>query len=479
VRDILLLGQSIGCLVACQTALERPDVAGLVLLAPASGRRLLRELAAWSAMLAQAEGQNVNNEDGGLAIAGFVLPANFAADIKLFDVRKRPAHWALLVEASERVDKAFGDRLIELGVETQRLPFDGLDQFIGDPTTSRVPQKTYAELVALLRARYDTKNKGTAPRRLAPAHCGELATKAFAEEAITFGSRSPLFGLLCKPAAKASQDSSKAAVLILNTGRNAHIGWGRMSVDHARALAAAGIGSLRIDIAGVGESPARDDRPAQFLYTNAPVEDVVAAIDVLSERGFTAITLVGVCSGAYLGLLAALADRRVTSLVAVNLPRFSWGRSESIEAAIRFVNRPNSQSLRRIFDLRTLRHIATGRLDPRPALKFRSKSAIRRIGLRLAPFIGPLSPGWPIRHEACKRLATLSSRRTNVFLGYVATDEGAAELNLLFGKDGRRLRQYPNVSLGFIENSDHNLSQADARDWLLECIFATLAKSDS
>jgi hypothetical protein len=94
------------------------------------------------------------------------------------------------------------------------------------------------------------------------------------------------------------------------------------------------------------------------------VPDVIAAIDVLALRGFTAITLVGIGSGAYLALLAAIADSLMKSLVAINLPRFAW-KSESIEVAIRFLNRPNSQSLKRVFNLDTLRAIATGKLDPR------------------------------------------------------------------------------------------------------------------
>jgi pimeloyl-ACP methyl ester carboxylesterase len=467
VQSLLLIGQSIGCLVACASALDRPDVAGLVLLAPANGRRYLRELAAWSSMLAEVEGQSMQGEDGSSIIAGFALPQSFAVAIRTFSLTARPAPWALLVEAPGRADPAFADRLAGLGVETEHLAFEGLDKLVGDPTTSRVPQATYANIVDILRRRAGASGALPARGRPPPAPRSELAAATYCEDVVYFGRDELLFGLLCRPVAK----TTAAAVLFLNTGRNAHIGWSRATVEHARALAAQGIASLRIDIAGVGESPALPDRTTQFLYTQAPVPDVIAAIDVLAARGFTAITLVGICSGAYLALLAALADARVKSLVAINLPRFAWGKSESIETAIRFVNRPNSQSLKRVFNLSTLRAIATGKIDPRAALKFRIESAIRRIGLKLAPMIGPLSPSWPIYREACARIAILRSRQTNIFLGYVATDEGVEELDLLFGKRGKRLERYPSVKLGFVENSDHNLSQIPARDWLLASVI--------
>lgn len=479
-QRLIFLGQSIGCLVACAAAIGEADVAGLVLLAPVSGRRCLRELAAWSSMLGQAEGHVEGKVEGladkgaakGLSIAGFHLPQDLATEIKALTVTARPADFALLVEAPGRADTSFGERLAGFGVDIARLPYEGLDRLVGDPTTSQVPQCTFAQIADVLRGRF-----GNAPRLPASAVAalpltGELSTRDYRETPVRFGPADTLFGILCEPRAR----TDEAAVLFLNTGRNAHIGWSRMTVDHARRLAAAGIASLRIDIAGVGESPARADRAKQFLYTEAPLPDVVAAIDLLNARGFGPITLVGLCSGAYLGLIAAVSDARVKSLVIANLPRLAWGRTESIEAAIRFVNRPNSQSLKRVFNADTLRLVLTGQLDPRPALAFRWQSNMRRIGLKLARFIGPLSPGWPLYREVTRRLGTLRGRGTKVFLGYSSGDEGLSELDLLFGPQGRRLAAYANVKLGIIDRADHNLSQPHARDWLLTAVLAHLAR---
>jgi alpha-beta hydrolase superfamily lysophospholipase len=469
-RRLVLLGQSIGCLIACKAALDQPDIDGLVLLAPAQGRRYLREQAVWSSMLAQVEGHSAKSEDGSTAIAGFVLPSNFATEIKTLTVTGKPAPWALLVEAQGRADTAFTEKLSGFGVNTEHIVFDGLDELVGDPTTSRVPQRTYAKIVEILRQRYNENRPFVGPGHAVLEPDNLLVTPAYSEEAIYFGPSASLFGLLCLPKAAAKP----AAVLFLNTGRNAHIGWSRMTVGHARRLAKAGIASFRIDVAGVGESPSRADRSAEFLYSEAPVRDVVAAVDILAARGFTSISLVGVCSGAYLGLLGALGDQRVTGLVSINSPRFVWGKSESIEAAIRFLNRPNAQSFKRVFDFQTLRLILTGKLNPRAAIEVRLKSNIRRIGLKFAPFIGPLSPSWQIYRDAKQRLTILRARGVKIFLGFGANDEGFAELQLLFGEQGRRLASYPNIELGFTENIDHNLSQPHARDWLFAAILKNL-----
>jgi hypothetical protein len=157
-------------------------------------------------------------------------------------------------------------------------------------------------------------------------------------------------------------------------------------------------------------------------------------------------------------------------LVSINAPRFAWGKSESITAAIRFLNRPGA-SLKRAFNLQTLRLILAGKLNPSAAIAFRLKSKIRSLGLQLAPFIGPLSPSWQIYRDAKLRLATLHSRKVRVFFGFGTHDEGLAELELLFGKQGRRLARLSNIELGFTDNADHNLSQIQARDWLFAAIL--------
>jgi pimeloyl-ACP methyl ester carboxylesterase len=477
VTRLVLLGQSVGCLVACKAALDQPDIHDLVLLAPTTGRRYLRELAAWSSMLAEVEGYPSKGEDGGLAIAGFTLPPSLGAEIKSHAWTARPANWALLVEAPGRTDTAFANGLAQTGVEIERLVFDGLDEFVGDPTTSRIPRQTYADIVDRLRKRFGDSTEAILLQSPSVELQNRLSAAAYCEEAVYFGADASLFGLLCEPRPSDTKTNGAAvnakppAVLFLNTGRNAHTGWGRMTVEYARSLAAAGITSFRIDIASVGESPEPAYRPAQVLYTETPVPDVVAAIDILSARGFTAVALVGVCSGAYLGLVSALADPRVACLVAANLPRFAWGKSESIDAAIRFINRPNAQSVKRVLNVQTLRLILAGKLDPRAAIAFRLRSQARHVGLKLAPFIGPLSPNWPLYQEVKQRLSSLHARGVKVFLGFGANDEGVAELHLLFGARRRRLEKYPNMRLGFIENADHNLSQTHAREWLLAAIL--------
>lgn len=472
VTQIVLLGHGLGTIVARAAAADQPCVAGLVLMAPTSARRFLRETTHLAAMLARVE-DIASAKSARLAIAGFVMPPRIVADLKAMPASPSVASglWTLLAEPGERCDKSFAHALVDAGATLERLPYPGYEALVGDPTTSVVPVAAFASVVDALRRRFSEASVALAPSDLAAICPARLVGADFREEAVVFGEGSGLFGVLCAPA----RPQRRAIVLLLNTGRNPHTGWRRMTVDHARALAAAGIASLRFDVAGVGESARDADRPKALMFSSHAVVDVVAACDMVSARGYDDITVAGICSGAYLGLLASVADRRIRRLIAINLPRFSWGRGESIEAAIRFANRPAAHRLGRLLDRNTLRLILAGRLDPRPAVGFKLRAIARRLSLKAAPLIRRLSPHWDVYGPAHTRMRALAKRGVQVVLGYGQNDGGWGEFELLFGRNGRRLPGRATTTIDRIDGIDHNLTQDHACDWLLAHIVAAVA----
>ncbi|WP_204267123.1 hypothetical protein, partial [Escherichia coli] len=79
-------------------------------------------------------------------------------------------------------------------------------------------------------------------------------------------------------------------VVLTNSGGVPHIGWARMTVTFARALAAEGIASLRMDFAGLGDSRAETETPTPFYYDVATPADIRAAVDLLAGRGLCHVT---------------------------------------------------------------------------------------------------------------------------------------------------------------------------------------------
>lgn len=111
-------------------------------------------------------------------------------------------------------------------------------------------------------------------------------------------------------------DASRPIVVFLNAGMVHRVGPNRLHVRLARELARLGFASLRFDLSGIGDSPARVDGASLH---DAGLRDVYDALDfVASEHEGSTFVLVGLCSGADLAFRAALADERVVGGVLID-----------------------------------------------------------------------------------------------------------------------------------------------------------------
>jgi dienelactone hydrolase len=136
-------------------------------------------------------------------------------------------------------------------------------------------------------------------------------TKGVSEQAILFGPRQSLVGILARPVAPAP--SENAAILILNTGIIHRVGHHRMYVTISRALAELGHTVLRFDFSGIGDSDPRNDNLSPL---ESCLADIKEAMDWLEgNRHITRVILVGLCSGADHAVLYGHTDKRVCGLV--------------------------------------------------------------------------------------------------------------------------------------------------------------------
>ena len=132
----------------------------------------------------------------------------------------------------------------------------------------------------------------------------------YTETPVLFGPDDGLFGMLSQPQA----GRSDVACLVLNTGVNYRIGPHRINVKTARRLASAGIPTLRFDLSGIGDSVAAQSRNA---FRAQAVEDMKSAMDFLGARcGVRRFLVFGICSGAENAVAVALADARITGMLA-------------------------------------------------------------------------------------------------------------------------------------------------------------------
>ena len=118
--------------------------------------------------------------------------------------------------------------------------------------------------------------------------------------------------------------------MLVNPGANRRTGPDRMWTEVARRSAARGIPSVRFDLEGLGDSDGDGALYAggQWFYDSPHLNDLYRGVLTrLQETGFAHdFIAVGLCSGAYQGLHAALADRNVRGGVFINLFTFEWSQ---------------------------------------------------------------------------------------------------------------------------------------------------------
>lgn len=464
-ESLILVGQGLGAGIATLVALELENICGLVLLTGfAKGRAFVREMGASASLLADAA-QVVCTPcaDGRLNVLGFELSAPFVEDIKKVDflsTTRAPAPRILFVgRPHSQQDKNLASHFAKLGACVESLVYEGYDQLVSSPTTAELPRATFDNIVATLGAWMQPAASTAQPE--APEPAPALEGETFREKRFRFGSNE-LFAVLCEP--KTTRDEQ--CVLFLNAGANPHTGWRRSTVEHARTLAGHGVSSLRIDTSGIGDSPDPKGSPDK-LYTEQQILDAMDAVDWLARRGTKKITLVGVCSGAYLALHTAVRDSRIDGIIIVNPPLFVWDSSVSIEEFLKFGTRTNTQILSRAATADGLIKLLKGQVE----LGRLARLVIKRARSVLADRLASLFPRLPFRGPTRKvhqMFSALKARGASVSLVVSEGDLGEHEIEKYFGRGGYRLAAYDNVTLSRLQGADHNLTSQESFEWFRE-----------
>ena len=476
---VIVIGQGIGGALAADLASET-EMVGLVLLGPVSqGRGYLRELAAWTAMTKPTFLVDASDgPEGGLMAGGFVLSAATANEFRALNILKGTAPRAsqiLLVERPHHpVDAKLAASLEERGTSIDRLPFEGYVDYVSNPTLSIVPAATLDGVVSWIAARFPAT--AATPSRDMPSLPATFTGPDYEQTLVRFGPAGMFFGAFTK----APERAPTTAFLFLNSGYDHSIGWGRSTVDFARALAAAGIASLRMDVAGLGESRLWPGQAPQVLYSDRQLDDVRAAVDwLVGEHGVERVLLVGRCSGAYLALIAAQADPRIKGAVAINTRRVVWDPDEDVEETLREPIQTLETYRRKMVDRQMLKRLVTGDLPLSRVMRRLYGAVSRALDRKLATVLRGYSRHFRLARIVKKRFSTLRDRGVSVSLVFCEGDRGLGDIAAWFGDDFSGLRAYSNVTLSMIESADHNLTPPPARAEVLDLLvrFATSGTS--
>jgi len=249
---------------------------------------------------------------------------------------------------------------------------------------------------------------------------------------IRFGAHRTLVGIVTPPADAATD----LAVILLNAGLIHHVGPHRLHVRLARALAGAGVGCLRFDFSGIGDSPARPDNlPIFEMVVREPCE----AMDELERRGYRRFVLAGICSGAYSAFKATAVDARVVGAILINPQDFAPGNEVETKAWER------RYLTRSVFRPQAWLNLLTGRVDYGRLLR----TAWGRISGRTIRASEGLAA---VRRE----LRQLIDQRGAQLLFVVSEDDVSKEyLALLSGRSASAAQPGDRLDAVMIAGSDH------------------------
>ncbi len=466
---LILLGQGFGGAIAASIAKDIGDVDACVFMAPViNGKRYLRELSAWARMLTTRIGIEPDPDDTtGCAVAGLALPeARLAAISKmnLFEIPTCPAPRALLVgRQSHAGETAFVTQLEKLGMSVSRIDYSGIDNLMTDPTQATPPKETIARVVEWVReTASEIRVASYVKRPLAKTLPTRLAGDHFVERPVRFGEGERLFGVLCQPIGR----SHGPTVVFVNAGRDYHIGWARVTIAQARALAAEGIASIRFDLGGIGDSlPSAETK--EVLYSDEQILDVRAALDFIDSQGLRHPILVGRCSGAYAAFNTAVADDRVKEVIMINIERFVWDPNENVDDALRYAHRSIGDlgaTLRRPGGMMRL---LRGNLRVAAVTRYLWFRALKQLSIRLAPYLKGLTKQGRLYEEVHRRMRVLTARGVSASLVFSDNDIGLMEFHRYFSVDGDKIARYPQVEFALVPDADHNFTHQGARDRLL------------
>ena len=112
--------------------------------------------------------------------------------------------------------------------------------------------------------------------------------------------------------------SPRHCLMTLNNGVARSIGPGGAWVELARRAAVQGWRVVRLDISGIGDSPARPGAADNISYPVTAAADVGSVIGALRAEGVESFVLACLCSGALLSFDAALEHPEIEAIVSIN-----------------------------------------------------------------------------------------------------------------------------------------------------------------
>jgi alpha/beta superfamily hydrolase len=472
---VAVVGLRLGALLSALAATEI-DIDYLIAWSPVvSGRRYIREQQAIAAVGAGEEPAGQGYIEGG----GFVLSDEMVAELKKVDLsalRYRVRRAALVVERDDLPqENGLAETLKTHGIDTTVNRPPGYAGMMAEPQDTAVPREAIDGIIEWLSERAPTQrlalNADLLESRTSVTSFAWEGDGSITEELCWVDAPVPIFGVLTTPT---GAKPGRPLFILANAGSVHHVGPNRLYVELSRQLARHGFPSFRFDLRNLGDSargsPAEENHP----YPVTAIDDVEAALRWLTQlRGFNAVVVGGLCSGAHTAFHvgAAVDLPSLQAALLLNPLTFFWtpGMSLEIPSAHRTVRDAKyyAQSVRNPGKWLKL---VKGQADLGYIIKFviqRTTSLVRRFWSDSLELVGVRSSG-----RLASDLSRYGMRGRAIDFVFSRDDPGFELLNSGGRRVAGRLRRRGLSTVQFIEGADHTFSRKAWRDDVIDQIVA-------
>ena len=455
---VVLAGVRFGATLAVRVAATRSDVAGVVAIAPVvAGKKWLREMRA----LQQALGLQTT-EDEALGFPLAPQTREVIAAIELERLADRPAPAMLLIDRHDLPgNERWAGKLRALGVDVDQRRLPGYVEMVLDPHKAEVPREIVAATIEFAAARPPLTG---VPPAIVPSAAHNAQLGDVVEEPVAIG---PLAAIASRPARQARP---RRALVLLNSGCVRRIGPNRMYVAMARRCAADGALVVRVDLSGIGDTPARPGESERVVYPEHALVEIAELIAWCRRAGADQVVLGGLCSGGYYAVEAALAGQPLAGILPINpglpetpdevQPYRAHAEMTRYLAALRDPAKWK-KLLDGSADVRRLARIASMRV--REAAASRAKDLARRLGVPLADDFGTA-------------LVRLAKRGTTITYIFCAAEPGLVHLRERAGASLTRLERRGQLALRIIDGPDHTFTPVSSHAWLVDEVAAAMRR---
>jgi len=249
--------------------------------------------------------------------------------------------------------------------------------------------------------------------------------------------------------------------VLVNAGADFHIGANRMYVELARDWARHGFVVLRFDLAGIGDSATRPNRPTDEVFPPQAMNDISAAI-ALIQTSFQIedITIGGLCSGAYHALRAGTLALPVKRLLLINPQNYFWKEGMTVldMQLVEVVSGPGVYG-NLLLSTATWKKVLTLRVNHGYVLRIIGRRLLLALESRLRNLARHLHI--PISNDLGRELEDVDARGTRVVMVFARGEAGLDLLKIQAGSSLTRLRK--GFALHIVDDADHVFSRSSSR----------------